>query len=168
MNYFLIKKKFLATLYIFFICMTNCSINFASNGLDKKLYLSENLEDLISAGKLIVLKIPIEESSDISTIRQTGTIIMTREPDYVIIIGDQNQIDAIKALGFSLIHPSENDHKLRAVKIWVSDKEQIRELRKILSDLWPVGDIPGYVYGGAFDFQIEWLQGKGYTVELRH
>lgn len=125
----------------------------------------KDLEVLISTGKGHILTVLISNPRDISMIASTGVIVMTQEPDYVVIIGDEKRIDTIKSLGFTLREPVEADHKLRAIKIWLSNKEQFEQVLQVASDVWPVGDIPGYVYGQAFDYQIKLFKDKGYKVE---
>ena len=124
-----------------------------------------DLEVLISTGKGQILTVLISDPKDISMIAGAGVIIMTQEPDYVVIIGDEKRIDTIKSLGFTLREPVEADHKLRAIKIWLSNKEQLERVLQVASDVWPVRDIPGYVYGQAFDYQIKLVKDKGYKVE---
>ena len=128
---------------------------------------TEELEVLISTGKGKIVTVPIRGQNDISIILKTGVIIMTQEPDYVVIIGNQERIESVKSLGFTLKEPVEAEHKLRQIKVWVSNKEQFEQVYKIASDVWPGGEIPGYILGRAFDYQIQWLRNNGFTIELK-
>jgi hypothetical protein len=126
----------------------------------------KDMETLLSSGKLKIITVMINSHNTISLINKTGVIIMTKESEYVVVAGDQKRIDTIKAYGFHTRESVEKDHKLRNVKIWVNSKKQIDEIRKSISDVFPVDESSGYIHGRAYDYQLKFLQDNGYRVEL--
>ena len=58
--------------------------------------------NVISIYEALGFTVPIKAQSDISKIRSSGVFIEIQETDYVVILGDQKRIDAIKTLGFTV------------------------------------------------------------------
>ena len=124
----------------------------------------DELEDLYERGEIQAFTVRIHAPQDIPRLRATGVIIETKELKYVVVLGDQKRVNAVRSLGFTLRESVENDHKRRRIRVWIDTKEQLEELHRIASDVWPA-NVPSYVYGQAFDFEIELLRQYGYRVE---
>jgi hypothetical protein len=112
------------------------------------------------------VRVPIKNTSDISAIRCTGVVIMTQEPNYVFVIGDQERVDAVTSLGFTLKEAVESDYKPRTFRARVTSREQIDKVRSLATDVLPsCGDTSDYLCGLASDGEIEWMKEEGIEVE---
>ena len=100
--------------------------------------------------------IPIINKHDVLIIKKTDAVILTQEPNYVVIVGNEEKIEKVISLGFDLHEPQEWDIQKRSIKVWINNREDLEFLRKIASDVFP-GTIPGYFYAGAYDAEIEWF-----------
>ena len=127
----------------------------------------EEYENLLSDPQAEVAKVLIKDRNDISIIHNIGVIIITQEPQYLLITGDLKKINKIKTL-FSVREPRETDYRMRPIRVWIENSKQIEELSRAGVDIWPIEHLPGYIYGGAFDCTIKWLQSRDYRIKLGH
>jgi hypothetical protein len=115
--------------------------------------------------EIIFITVPISDCSDVNVIIHTGVVIMTQEPTYVVVIGDQKRIQALRDSGFELRVPVETDHRMRQIRVWIRDKKHLQLFFDIASDVWPPGKIPGYVEARAYDSEIRWLEKNSFSVQ---
>lgn len=126
---------------------------------------AEEVNELIERGEAEVYTVSVRNDADVSRIRATGVALITREPRYIVTLGDRERAEAMTALGLPLRTTKEEDYRYRPIKVWIERREQIQDLQETIADLWPIEDVPGYAYGRALDYQIDALQNRGYRIE---
>jgi hypothetical protein len=127
------------------------------------------MEALAARGALIVRRIDVQpplDAKDRARIVDTGVILWTEEPAYLIVAGDAPRVTALAKLGLALREPAEADFKLRHVRVQVSNRNEYETLRGLLSDVMPAVTFPGGVRGRAYDYQLTWARDAGFVFEL--
>ena len=125
------------------------------------------LRELFATGKLQLVTVPKKNSVTLTIIRNMGAIIMVNEPNYLVVAGDESQIKEMESLKYNVRTPIESDYKYRAIRIPVKTTQEVQEIRRVCSDVLPVGNIPGHVYCRVLDYQCEILQKRGYYIERK-
>mgnify|MGYP003571930292 CR=1 FL=1 len=131
----------------------------------------KDMGKLFSRGDLNVVKIFLQHPGEVAQLESTGVIIQTIEPDYVVIVGDSQRIERVRRMGFTLVEPVEEDHKLRRFRVLIDSVEAFLRLRAIVCDVWPdqrLADkqfFPLYVHGRAYDSDFKWAKEAGLELE---
>src|ERR1051326_5289051 len=71
------------------------------------------MEALAARGELLWARIELHVSADVQRIADTGVVIWTQEPAYVVIAGDAARLKRLEEGGFAVKTPSESDIKMR-------------------------------------------------------
>jgi hypothetical protein len=161
------KMIFLCILPVMFMSVT-ASAETGQPPLTKK-----DIGELYSHGDLGVAKIFLQQSSDVQQIESTGVVIQTREPNYVVILGDRQRLEKVRAMGFSMEDSIEADHKLRQFRVLIHNIDEFLRLRTIAADVWPDHwptntKPPVYVRGRAYDSEFKWAKEAGLDMERCH
>ena len=127
----------------------------------------KDMGKLFSRGDLNVVKIFLQHPGEVAQLESTGVIIQTIEPDYVVIVGDSQRIERVRRMGFTLVEPVEEDHKLRRFRVLIHSMEAFLRLRAIACDVWPDYKpfFPFYVHGRAYDSDFKWASEAGLEME---
>ena len=131
----------------------------------------EDVGKLFSTRQLYIGKIFLSNPGDLQQIESTGVIVQTREPDYVVILGDRERADKLRSMGFSLQEPVETDHKRRKFRALIRNVGELKRLHTIVSDVWPDHwpedtKFPLHVSGRAYDSEFKWAREAGLNIEL--
>ena len=101
-------------------------------------------------------------------VAKVGAIVWTREPDYLIVVGDASMINALRTMGLLLEKPSQEHFKIRPFRVPISTKSDYQRLRTLISDVFPANQFPTTVRGRAYDAELAWAREAGFAVELCH
>ena len=168
-----VTRQFTRKNYIFFsiflasLMATSVAIG---NEINQKALTKKDIGELIARDALKAGKILVRQPSDIRKIESTGVVIETQEPDYVVIRGDRERFEKLRAMGFSLEPPVEADYRIRLFRAWVRNKEELFRLRAIVADPWPdhiPADIkfPRYIRGQAYDSDFKRAKEAGLNIQ---
>lgn len=119
-----------------------------------------------------------EGPDDEAFMNELGLRILLREKGAWILQGPLARLRALARAGYRLSDLKEREPHPRSIRIFVSGPEQVAEVARAGVDVYSAGfeaDSPAdqyrekrryVVYGGAFDYAIDALQARGFTVEI--
>lgn len=150
------------TLYIaaIAIALLPCNVSMANEEAAPPSSAAE-LEEMLNSGNAEIRTILIHEPDDKNRLMDMNLLLMTIEEDYIVVLGDHTQLEKIE---FPSREPRESDYKLRQMQIWIENTNQVAITQRIVTDLWPINEIPGIANIRALDYQIRWLLDLDYLV----
>ncbi len=97
----------------------------------------------------------------------SGVQIINREEEYWIVRGTLRQLHILRQLGYTIGAVGPDEPRPREVRIQVPTRQDVIEVGALDVDIYSVEETrEGFtIYGGAFDFQIDLLRERDYTVE---
>ncbi len=133
----------------------------------------KDIGELFSQGDLCVVKIFLQQPSNVQQIESTGVVIQTIEPNYVVILGDRLRLEKVRRLGFTMVDAIETDHRLRLFRVLIHNIDEFLRLHAIAADVWPDhlpvdAKFPLYVRGRAYDSEFKWAKEAGLNMERCH
>lgn len=143
------------------ICHSNSSLSNNAQPSLKQITPMIRIENLFKSGKLQIITVTKEKPNLKELIESIGALIMVNGSEYLVVAGDRSQINKIIALKCKTRAPIESDYKYRKVKIFVKNKEDLEEIRKICSDIFPIENLPGQIKCRVLDFQIDIMRNRG-------
>lgn len=145
-----------ALLIVFTACQSGKSV-VAKNGATSDTLASDTrptiapstkrLEKLGKDKSLLGRKILRDSETDIAAVKQSGAVVTTVEPDYLVVTGTQENMNQLEAMGYELLPATSKDHKLRIVRIRVNDDKERSTVVRNFSDVWQANKTPSFICG---------------------
>jgi uncharacterized repeat protein (TIGR01451 family) len=118
-------------------------------------------EDLSSK---ILVRIDIEDISDIEQLQSIGFYPIVEERSYIDGLIDESKENELEDLGYSFIQIKGDDLVQRIIKIYIDDKDDAIELAALGLDIWEVND--EYIVAMVFDNEIRTIKEQEFEVEI--
>jgi hypothetical protein len=102
------------------------------------------------------------------SLRESGVVVVQREPDYWIVAGTLAQLRRLVASGYRLEALGPGEPRPRRIRIVVGSQADVQRIANYEVDIFSVADTAGRytVLGAAQDMQIDRLRQAGFTVVL--
>jgi hypothetical protein len=101
-------------------------------------------------------------------LRESGVVIVTREPSYWIVSGTMAQLRRLVAAGYRLETLGPGEPRPRRIRLVVGSSTDVQRVANLDVDIFSVADTAGRytILGAALDMHIDRLRQAGYTVVL--
>jgi hypothetical protein len=111
-----------------------------------------------------LVKIPVNENTNIDSLINTGMEIIVVEKNYIIARLDQSEAENMESMSINMETFQESELVQRLIRIIVNQKSDIENLNNIDIDIWEVkGDT---VIAQAFDIHIRQIEKLNYDVAI--
>jgi hypothetical protein len=99
-------------------------------------------------------------------LRESGVVIVTREPSYWIVSGTMAQLRRLVAAGYRLEALAPGEPRPRRIRVVVGSATDVQRVANLDVDIFSVADTTGRytILGAALDMHIERLRQAGFTV----
>lgn len=110
----------------------------------------------------------VQRRGEEAALDAAGVRVINREPSYWVVRGSLGQLRALERLGYTLGAIVGDEPRPREVRIVVSGPGDVAAVGALGVDIYGhLQEADGYViHGGAFDFQIDELRARGYSVTV--
>jgi hypothetical protein len=101
-------------------------------------------------------------------LRESGVVVVTREPTYWIVSGTLAQLRRLVAAGYRLEALAPGEPRPRRIRLVVASQTDVQRVANMDIDIFSVADTAGRytILGAAQDMQIDRLRQAGFTVVL--
>jgi hypothetical protein len=102
------------------------------------------------------------------SLRESGVVVVQREPTYWIVAGTLAQLRRLVAAGYRLEALGPGEPRPRRIRVVVGSQADVQRIANYEVDIFSVADTAGRytVLGAAQDMQIDRLRQAGFTVVL--
>ena len=110
----------------------------------------------------------VRRSGSEDNMRESGIVVVTREPTYWIVSGTLAQLRRLVAAGYRLEALAPGEPRPRWIRLVVGSQTDVQRVANLDIDIFSVADTAGRytILGAALDMQIERLRQAGFTVVL--
>lgn len=98
---------------------------------------------------------------------KTGVKLINREQNYWVVSGNLSQLSTLERSGYRITKAGTHELRPREVRILVKSREDVAWVGSIHIDIYSVKETESgiFVYGGAFDNQIDQIRNKNFKVD---
>ena len=110
----------------------------------------------------------VRRSGSEDGLRESGVVVVTREPTYWIVSGTPAQLRRLVAVGYRLEALAPGEPRPRLIRLVVGSQTDVQRVANLEVDIFSVADTVGRytILGAALDMQIDRLRQAGFTVML--
>jgi len=110
----------------------------------------------------------VRRSGSEDNMRESGIVVVTREPTYWIVSGTLAQLRRLVAAGYRLEALAPGEPRPRWIRLVVGSQTDVQRVANLDVDIFSVADTAGRytILGAALDMQIDRLRQAGFTVVL--
>ena len=101
-------------------------------------------------------------------LRESGVVVVTREPTYWIVSGTLAQLRRLVAAGYRLEALAPGEPRPRRIRVIAESATDVQRVANLDVDIFSVADTAGRytILGAALDMHIDRLRQAGFTVVL--
>lgn len=101
-------------------------------------------------------------------LRESGVVVVTREPTYWIVSGTLAQLRRLVAAGYRLEALAPGEPRPRRIRVVAESATDVQRVANLDVDIFSVADTAGRytILGAALDMHIDRLRQAGFTVTL--